>query len=91
MLFNHELASRGVRTYMTDPGATDTDITRDTTGVLPWVREHTFRRFPGAQRGHRRAVDHSGGDHRPAQRQLSCAAVQSVGQAEGDQAAREGS
>jgi NAD(P)-dependent dehydrogenase (short-subunit alcohol dehydrogenase family) len=46
MLFNHELASRGVRTYMTDPGATDTDITRDTTGVLPWIREHTFRRFP---------------------------------------------
>ena len=46
MLFNHELTGRGVRTYMTDPGATDTDITRDTTGVLPWVREHTFRRFP---------------------------------------------
>jgi NAD(P)-dependent dehydrogenase (short-subunit alcohol dehydrogenase family) len=46
MLFNHDLSGRGVRTYMTDPGATDTDITRDTTGVLPWIREHTFRRFP---------------------------------------------
>ena len=46
MLFAHQLVSRGLRTYMTDPGATDTDITRDTTGVLPWVREHTFRRFP---------------------------------------------
>jgi NAD(P)-dependent dehydrogenase (short-subunit alcohol dehydrogenase family) len=46
VLFSSELARRGVRTYMTDPGATDTDITRDTTGVLPWVREHTFRRFP---------------------------------------------
>jgi NAD(P)-dependent dehydrogenase (short-subunit alcohol dehydrogenase family) len=46
MLFAHELVGRGVRTYMTDPGATDTDITRDTTGVLPWVREHTFHRFP---------------------------------------------
>ncbi len=46
MLFSHELVRRGVRTYMTDPGATDTDITRDTTGVLPWVREHTVRRFP---------------------------------------------
>jgi NAD(P)-dependent dehydrogenase (short-subunit alcohol dehydrogenase family) len=46
MLFNHELTGRRVRTYLTDPGATDTDITRDTTGVLPWVREHTFRRFP---------------------------------------------
>ncbi len=46
MLFSHELAVRGVRTYMTDPGATNTDITRDTSGVLPWVREHTFRGFP---------------------------------------------
>jgi NAD(P)-dependent dehydrogenase (short-subunit alcohol dehydrogenase family) len=46
MLFCHELTNRGVRTYMTDPGATDTDITRDTTGLLPWVREHTIRRFP---------------------------------------------
>jgi NAD(P)-dependent dehydrogenase (short-subunit alcohol dehydrogenase family) len=46
MLFNYELTSRGVRTYLTDPGATDTDITRDTTGVLPWIRDHTFRRFP---------------------------------------------
>ena len=46
MLFSRELARRGVLTYMTDPGATDTDITRDTSGLLPWVREHTFRRFP---------------------------------------------
>ena len=46
MLFNHELTGRGVRTYMTDPGATDTDISRDTTGVIPWIREHTYRRFP---------------------------------------------
>ncbi|MGA8546515.1 MAG: SDR family NAD(P)-dependent oxidoreductase [Mycobacterium sp.] len=46
MLFSRELVRRGVRTYLTDPGATDTDITRDTTGVLPWVREHTIRRFP---------------------------------------------
>jgi NAD(P)-dependent dehydrogenase (short-subunit alcohol dehydrogenase family) len=46
MLFSGELARRGIRTYMTDPGATDTDITRDTTGLLPWVREHTFRGFP---------------------------------------------
>jgi NAD(P)-dependent dehydrogenase (short-subunit alcohol dehydrogenase family) len=46
MLFSHELTRRGVRTYLTDPGATDTDITRDTSGVLPWIREHTFRRFP---------------------------------------------
>ena len=46
MVFSRELARRGVRTYMTDPGATDTDISRDTTGVIPWIREHTYRRFP---------------------------------------------
>jgi hypothetical protein len=46
MLFNHELTRRGMRSYMTDPGATDTDITRDATGVVPWLRDHTFRRFP---------------------------------------------
>jgi NAD(P)-dependent dehydrogenase (short-subunit alcohol dehydrogenase family) len=46
ILFNHELTARGVRTYLTDPGATDTDIARDTNGLLPWLRDHTFRRFP---------------------------------------------
>src|SRR6202012_5533871 len=58
MLFNHELVRRGVRAYLTDPGATDTDITRDTTGVLPWVREH-LPPVPCAQHGHRRAGQHS--------------------------------
>ena len=89
MLFNHELTSRGVRTYMTDPGATNTDITRDATGVVPWIRDHSLPRLPSPQRRDRRTLDYSGGDHRPAQRQLSCAAVQSMGQAEGDQAARQ--
>jgi NAD(P)-dependent dehydrogenase (short-subunit alcohol dehydrogenase family) len=46
MLFNRELVRRGVRAYMSDPGATDTDITRDATGLVPWIRDHTFRRFP---------------------------------------------
>ncbi|MGA9492659.1 MAG: SDR family NAD(P)-dependent oxidoreductase [Mycobacterium sp.] len=46
MLFNLELVRRGMRAYMTDPGATDTDITREATGVVPWIRDHTFRRFP---------------------------------------------
>jgi NAD(P)-dependent dehydrogenase (short-subunit alcohol dehydrogenase family) len=46
MLFNHELTRRGVRAYMTDPGATNTDITRDASGVVPWIRDHTFRGFP---------------------------------------------
>ena len=58
MLFNYELTSRGVRTYMTDPGATDTDITRDASGLVPWIREHTFRRFPAhsAQVGARSSI-----------------------------------
>jgi NAD(P)-dependent dehydrogenase (short-subunit alcohol dehydrogenase family) len=51
MLFNHELTSRGVRTYMTDPGATNTDISRDATGVVPWIRDHTFRGFPAHSAG----------------------------------------
>ena len=46
MLFNHELVRRGVRAYLTDPGATDTDISRDATGLIPWIRDHSFRRWP---------------------------------------------
>ena len=46
MLFNLELARRGMRTYMTDPGATNTDISRDASGIVPWIRDHTFRGFP---------------------------------------------
>jgi NAD(P)-dependent dehydrogenase (short-subunit alcohol dehydrogenase family) len=46
MLFNYELVRRGVRAYMTDPGATNTDITRDATGIIPWIRDRTFRGFP---------------------------------------------
>ncbi len=36
MLFVHELARRGVRAYVADPGGADTDITRDSTGL--WAR-----------------------------------------------------
>jgi NAD(P)-dependent dehydrogenase (short-subunit alcohol dehydrogenase family) len=46
MLFNHELTNRGARTYMTDPGATNTDITRDASGIVPWIRDHTIGGFP---------------------------------------------
>jgi NAD(P)-dependent dehydrogenase (short-subunit alcohol dehydrogenase family) len=46
MLFSYELARRGARVYLTDPGATDTDIAREATGLLPWIREHTIRHFP---------------------------------------------
>lgn len=40
MLFIHELARRGVRAYISDPGGADTDITRDSTGLLHWLDEH---------------------------------------------------
>jgi NAD(P)-dependent dehydrogenase (short-subunit alcohol dehydrogenase family) len=40
MLFIHELARRGVRAYISDPGGADTDITRDSTGLLHWLGEH---------------------------------------------------
>lgn len=58
MLFNHSLVRRSVRAYMTDPGATNTDITRDATGVVPWIRDHTFRGWPahGAQAGARASI-----------------------------------
>jgi hypothetical protein len=36
MLFVHELARRGVRAYVADPGGADTDITRDSTGMWGW-------------------------------------------------------
>jgi NAD(P)-dependent dehydrogenase (short-subunit alcohol dehydrogenase family) len=59
MLFVHELARRGVRACMTDPGATDTDITRDTTGLLHWIGEHKFTRFPAhsAAKGARASIE----------------------------------
>jgi NAD(P)-dependent dehydrogenase (short-subunit alcohol dehydrogenase family) len=40
MLFIHELARRGVRAYVADPGGADTDITRYSTGFLGWMRDH---------------------------------------------------
>ena len=45
MLFIDELARRGVRCYASDPGAADTDITRDSTGLLHWLGEHKFVTF----------------------------------------------
>ncbi len=40
MLFIDELARRGVRAYVADPGGADTDITRYSTGLLHWTAEH---------------------------------------------------
>lgn len=45
MLFVYELARRGVRAYLADPGAADTDITRDTTGLMRWLGEHKVVTF----------------------------------------------
>ena len=44
-LFINELARRGVRAYVCDPGAVDTDITRESTGLLHWLGEHKFVPF----------------------------------------------
>ena len=44
-LFINELARRGVRAYVCDPGAVDTDITRDSAGLLHWLGEHKFVPF----------------------------------------------
>jgi NAD(P)-dependent dehydrogenase (short-subunit alcohol dehydrogenase family) len=41
-LFVSELARRGVRAYLADPGAADTDITRDSTGLVHWLGERGF-------------------------------------------------
>ena len=62
MLFVHELARRGVRAYVADPGGADTDITRDGTGMWGWwVELNAFSRTGPSRRG---PNHHSGGDHR---------------------------
>jgi NAD(P)-dependent dehydrogenase (short-subunit alcohol dehydrogenase family) len=40
-LFVSELARRGVRAYLTDPGGANTDITRDSTGLVHWLGQRT--------------------------------------------------
>jgi NAD(P)-dependent dehydrogenase (short-subunit alcohol dehydrogenase family) len=44
MLFIHELASRGVCAFAADPGATATDITRHSTGLLRWLDQRNIGR-----------------------------------------------
>lgn len=61
MLFAHELARRGVRTYITDPGAAHTDITRDSGGLTQWSGEYfADKRAPWlqtAEQGARASVE----------------------------------
>jgi NAD(P)-dependent dehydrogenase (short-subunit alcohol dehydrogenase family) len=45
MLFIRELARQGIRAYATDPGATDTDITRYSTGLIKWLGEYKAPRY----------------------------------------------
>jgi NAD(P)-dependent dehydrogenase (short-subunit alcohol dehydrogenase family) len=45
MLFVDELARRGVRAYVADPGGGDTDIIRDSTGLWRWTAEHRLLAF----------------------------------------------
>jgi NAD(P)-dependent dehydrogenase (short-subunit alcohol dehydrogenase family) len=44
-LFINELTRRGVRAYVSDPGSADTDITRDSTGMLRWLGDHKYVTF----------------------------------------------
>jgi NAD(P)-dependent dehydrogenase (short-subunit alcohol dehydrogenase family) len=44
-LFVHELARRGVRAYVADPGGTDSDIVRDATGLWRWTVDHNVLWF----------------------------------------------
>jgi NAD(P)-dependent dehydrogenase (short-subunit alcohol dehydrogenase family) len=45
MLFVNELTHRGIRAYISDPGAADTDITRDSSGMLGWLGRHKVVSF----------------------------------------------
>jgi NAD(P)-dependent dehydrogenase (short-subunit alcohol dehydrogenase family) len=44
MLFIQQLANRGVRAYATDPGATNTDIARHSTGLIHWLDQRNIGR-----------------------------------------------
>ncbi len=85
LLFVHELAARGIRAYATDPGATNTDITRSL-----GMAEHRADTQASAYAGAGRASQPPSRDDRSAQRYLSGAALQSVRPAEGDQVAAQG-
>jgi NAD(P)-dependent dehydrogenase (short-subunit alcohol dehydrogenase family) len=61
MLFVHELVRRGVRAYITDPGAAHTAITRDCGGLTQWSAEYfADKRAPWlqtAEQGARASVE----------------------------------
>ena len=61
MLFVNELARRGVRAYVTDPGAAQTDITRDCGGVMQksgvWFADKRAPWLQTAAQGARASLD----------------------------------
>jgi NAD(P)-dependent dehydrogenase (short-subunit alcohol dehydrogenase family) len=84
MLFVDELARRGVRAYVADPGSTDTDITRDSTGMWGWWVETQGDSVSRAGPSRRGPIHHSGGNNQPAERNVYRAALpQTSGHTEG--------
>ena len=87
MLFVQELARRGVRAYATDPGSTNTEIARESTGI-PGLGPASQGDRSDVLLAHARAGStgqHPGGDDRPAQWHLPGPSFQPVGQTEGHQ------
>ena len=76
MLFVDELARRGVRAYVADPGGGDTDITRDSTGLWRWLVEHRALAFLAKSPSVAARSSYPGGDDGPAQRDIFRAALQ---------------
>ena len=48
-LFVNELARRGIRAYVADPGGADTDIVRGAKGLWRWYVEHNPLRLPAQE------------------------------------------
>ena len=90
MLFTHELTRRGMRAYATDPGVDGHGHHQERQPCDAMAGRAQVSAVLRAQPGAGSASHHSGGDGGPAQRHLSCAAVQPTGQAEGDSDERQG-
>ncbi len=88
LLFIHELARRGVRAYASDPGMTDTGITRNAAGRLPIGDRNPVWRMPHSPAQGAQASVEAVTTTLP--RDVSRPAVQPVGPADGHPAASEG-
>ena len=90
MLFTDELARRGVRAIVVDPGGADTNIVRYSTGFPRLVVGAELAAELPAEREGRRPLQHHRRDKRPAAGDVPGAGVQAIRQAQGDQAVEEG-